>query len=74
MKSQPSPAMPESPARAPTSDDVARVELLGDAYRRLTGEISKIIVGQKDVIDLLLISLFAGGATRNRWSLPEVGG
>ena len=41
--------------------DAERVELLGQAYRRLTSEIEKVIVGQRQVIDLLLISLFSGG-------------
>jgi len=45
----------------PTHDDARRVELLGEAYRRLTGQIQHVIVGQRDVIELLLISLFAGG-------------
>jgi len=31
------------------------------AHAEITGEIAKVIVGQKDVVDLLLISLFAGG-------------
>ena len=42
-------------------DDARRVELLHAAYRRLTGEIEKVIVGQHGVVELLTISLFANG-------------
>src|SRR5689334_23867680 len=42
-------------------DDVARVAKLNDAYRRITGELSKVIVGQQQVIEELLISMFARG-------------
>ncbi len=53
---------PGSQAEAPaTSTDTARVKLLCHAYERLMNEIEKVIVGQREVIDLLLISLFSGG-------------
>ena len=45
----------------PPSLDAKRVELLHSAYQRLTTEIEKVIVGQKEVIELMLISLFSGG-------------
>src|SRR5262249_51320631 len=41
--------------------DLAAVEQLSEAYRRISGELSKVIVGQKQVIEELLIALFAGG-------------
>ena len=37
------------------------VQQIRDGRQRITNELSKIIVGQKDVIEQLLISLFAGG-------------
>jgi MoxR-like ATPase len=45
----------------PANDDLRAVEELHDARRLLLGEIEKRIVGQKDVVDALLVSLFARG-------------
>ena len=42
-------------------DDVQRVQRLNEAYKRITGELSKAIVGQQRVIEELLIALFARG-------------
>ena len=42
-------------------DDVAAARRLADAYRRLREELHKVIIGQDDVIEQLLIALFAGG-------------
>jgi MoxR-like ATPase len=42
-------------------DDVQRVQKLNDAFRRITGELSKVIVGQQRVIEELLITMFARG-------------
>jgi MoxR-like ATPase len=55
-----------SPARMPSSPDPSRSELaaagaLADDYKRLRTEISKVIVGQADVVEQLLTSLFARG-------------
>lgn len=46
---------------APSNDDVAAAGKLAETYRRLRDELHKIIIGQDDVIEQLLISLFAGG-------------
>ena len=43
------------------SDDVAAIDELRDVYRRLRAELSKIIVGQEQVIEQLAICLFARG-------------
>ena len=43
------------------TDDLRAVEELHDARRQLLGEIEKRIVGQKDVVDSLLVALFARG-------------
>jgi len=42
-------------------DDVRRVQELNEAFRRITGELSKVIVGQQQVIEELLIAMFARG-------------
>jgi MoxR-like ATPase len=45
-----------------TSDaDLQSVEKLNDAYRRITDELSKVIVGQQTVIEELLVAMFARG-------------
>jgi len=44
--------------QAATMDDVKQ---FNDAHKKLRAEIAKIIVGQDEVIDQLLIALFAGG-------------
>ncbi len=42
-------------------DDVQQVHKLNEAYRRITAELSKVIVGQRQVIDELLVAMFARG-------------
>jgi MoxR-like ATPase len=42
-------------------DDVQAVHRLNEAYRQITHELSKIIVGQQSVIEELMISMFARG-------------
>jgi MoxR-like ATPase len=53
------------PAPVPANDlleaDLETVQRLGDAYRRLTAELAKVIIGQQQVIEELLIAMFAGG-------------
>lgn len=44
-----------------SSDDVQRIEQLGQAHERLKSELARVIVGQTAVIDRLLICLFARG-------------
>jgi MoxR-like ATPase len=43
------------------TDDIQAVERLSEAYRSIADEISKRIVGQREVIEQLLIALFARG-------------
>jgi MoxR-like ATPase len=50
--------------QAPASTHAAEeqtVEQIKTGYTRIQGELAKVIVGQKDVIEQLLIALFAGG-------------
>jgi MoxR-like ATPase len=49
---------PETP---PTHDDLAAVERLKEAFAKLKGELSKVIVGQHDVLEELMIAIFARG-------------
>jgi len=44
-----------------TQDPVKAAELFTGAFEKLKSEIGKIVVGQNDVVDLLLISLFSRG-------------
>ena len=43
------------------SDDVAAVERCQAAYQRLRDELSKVIIGQSETIEQVLIAMFAGG-------------
>lgn len=42
-------------------DDVQAVRKLNEAYQSITGELSKVIVGQQQVIEELLVAMFARG-------------
>jgi MoxR-like ATPase len=45
----------------PQDDDIQAVQQLSQAYQMITGELSKAIVGQQEVIEQLMITLFARG-------------
>ncbi|HQU45486.1 MAG TPA: AAA family ATPase, partial [Pirellulales bacterium] len=47
--------------QAATPDDLAAIEKLGVARRKLKAEIGKIIVGQEQIVDDLLTAIFARG-------------
>jgi len=51
----------ETSSAAPAAADLTAVEELAHARRLLLGEIEKRIVGQRDVVDALLVALFARG-------------
>ena len=53
----------KSAAASPEADrdDGERAQLLHRAYSDLCGQIEKVIVGQRQVIELLLVALFSGG-------------
>ncbi|MGI9457842.1 MAG: AAA family ATPase [Aeoliella sp.] len=42
-------------------NDLAEIQRLGEAHRKLTAELGKVIVGQADVVEQLLIAMFARG-------------
>ncbi|NQU24041.1 MAG: AAA family ATPase, partial [Candidatus Nealsonbacteria bacterium] len=42
-------------------DDVQAVQTLNEAYRAITEQVARVIVGQQQVIEELLIAMFARG-------------
>src|SRR5512135_1330351 len=51
---------PQNPSQ-PSLDDQAVFERFVNSRGRIEQELAKVIVGQRDVIEQILISLFAGG-------------
>ncbi len=45
----------------PSDQDVALLENLSSLYQKIVAEIHKVIIGQDEIIEQLLISLFSGG-------------
>ncbi len=52
---------PDTAPPAPARDDVAALASLAQARTRMLDQIHRVIVGQHEVVDLLLTCLFAGG-------------
>src|ERR1051326_4915084 len=62
MAEAPMPDMPEAPPpKRVVMDDLTAVARLREAYEIIRRELSQVIVGQQEVIDQLLIALFARG-------------
>jgi MoxR-like ATPase len=57
----PNPSEPTGLREQPSSADIQAAERVKDAYDRIKAELHKTIVGMDDVIDQLLISIFARG-------------
>ncbi|TWU17918.1 AAA family ATPase [Allorhodopirellula heiligendammensis] len=53
------PEIPPGPEATLSDDDVQAVDRLGKIHNRLREELGRVIVGQRDTIDLLLVCLFA---------------
>lgn len=51
----------EESLQVENSDDLALVKRMQDGRDQIVGEIQKVIIGQQDIIDELLIALFGGG-------------
>jgi MoxR-like ATPase len=49
------------PNDASSNDDVQAVRRLNEAYQRITAELAKTIVGQEQVLEELLVAMFARG-------------
>ena len=45
----------------PSESDLAAVERLGVAYRRIVDQLGRVIVGQRAVVEELLVAMLAGG-------------
>jgi MoxR-like ATPase len=45
----------------PTTDDLQAVHRLKEAYQQITAELSKVIIGQGQVVEQLLVAMFARG-------------
>src|SRR5881392_3759021 len=46
---------------APNAGDVAAIDQLRALYKRMTAELAKVIIGQEDVIEQLLMCILAKG-------------
>jgi len=51
---------PSKPHR-PAADDLQAIEALRDAYEQMAAQLSEVIVGQQDVVEQVLISVFSRG-------------
>ena len=45
----------------PSDDDLQAVQRLSQAYRQILAELAKVVIGQKQVIEELLVAMFARG-------------
>ena len=48
-------------SRTPAPDDLQAIEALRDAYKQMTSQLSEVIVGQHDIVEQVLISVFSRG-------------
>jgi MoxR-like ATPase len=50
-----------APPPVPAIDDAALVRRMSECHHQIQNELAKVIVGQKEVVEEILLSLFAGG-------------
>lgn len=50
-----------SNARKPVSDDLQAIEALRNAYEQMASQLSEVIVGQHEIVEQVLISVFSRG-------------
>ena len=55
---------PKDAARISQTDDIEAVKALNSAYRKMSDQLSRIIVGQKEVLDQILVAIFCRGHAR----------
>lgn len=48
-------------SRKPAPDDLQAIEALRNAFERMTSQLSEVIVGQQDIVEQVLISVFSQG-------------
>jgi MoxR-like ATPase len=62
MTTQPAaPVPPASPTVAASADDIQAVKNLHQCYEQMTAQLSQVIVGQKKVIEQVLVAVFCRG-------------
>ncbi|MBM4043310.1 MAG: AAA family ATPase, partial [Planctomycetes bacterium] len=61
MASEPEALSPDEAVAAIDGEDIQMVKALNAAYEKLTGQISRVIVGQKKVIEEVLVAVFCRG-------------
>ncbi len=61
MASEPEALSPDEALAAIDGEDIQMVKALSAAYGKLTGQISRVIVGQKSVIEQVLVAVFCRG-------------
>jgi len=52
---------PQGGSQIATSDDIAAVKALNEAYKRMSEQLARVIVGQNDVIEQVLVAVFCRG-------------
>ncbi|MCY2925295.1 MAG: AAA family ATPase, partial [Planctomycetota bacterium] len=52
---------PAAPAAAPSVDDTETVRAMARAYKGMTEQLARVIVGQREVIEQVLIAIFCRG-------------
>ena len=57
----PTPDRGRAAPRISQTDDLEAVKALNAAYKRMTSQLSRVIVGQSDVIEQVLIAIFCRG-------------
>lgn len=53
--------LPAGPAISLTDGDAEGLKQLSNSYNKITGELAKVIVGQKAVIEEIMVAILAGG-------------
>jgi len=61
VASEPEALSPGEAVAAIDGEDIQMVKALNAAYEKLTGQISRVIVGQKKVIEEVLVAVFCRG-------------
>ena len=56
----------------PTQDDLKAVENCANAFQKINEELSKVIVGQQDVIEQVLVAMLARGHALLELSLIHI--
>jgi MoxR-like ATPase len=54
-------ALPEAPPAAQAPNDVAAIDRLGEVSRKMRDQLARVIIGQEEVVERLLISIFGRG-------------